>query len=152
MCYRYLTNLFLSAVIGSLVMTCSGKKESSAEASVTDEVESDEWKEMDSFHMVMAESFHPFMDSGNVAPAKTNAAAMEDLAAKWANATLPDKVNNEKVKHKLKALQSSTANFKALVREADDKVIGDSLTNLHDLFHSIMESWYSSEHHDHESH
>ena len=152
MSHRKLTNLFLSAVMACLVMTCSGKKENSAESSVAHEGNSDEWKEMDSFHMVMAESFHPFMDSGNVAPAKTNAAAMEDLAAKWANATLPDKVNNEAVKHKLKALQISTTNFKSLVLEADDKVIGDSLTHLHDLFHSIMESWYNSEHHDHESH
>ncbi len=146
---KKLISLFLSVVMASLVMACSGKKESS---SVDGEAESDEWKEMDSFHMVMAESFHPFMDSGNVAPAKANAAAMEDLATKWANAPLPDKVNNEEVKRKLKTLQISTANFKAIVMEADDKVIGDSLTNLHDLFHSIMESWYHNEHHDHESH
>ena len=130
------------------LLSCSGKKEEHHEEVTA--TESDEWEDLDSFHMIMAESFHPYMDSGNLVPAKENAAAMEELASKWANAPLPDKVNNEHVKQLLSELKHSTANFKIMIPDAPDDVLGDSLSSLHDLFHGIQESWYKNEeHHEH---
>jgi hypothetical protein len=32
---------------------------------------------------------------------------------------------------------------------ADEKILGDSLTKIHDLFHHIQESWYGAGAHDH---
>lgn len=127
-------------------LSCTQKKEAHHEH----EEDVNEWAEMDEFHMMMAESFHPFMDSGNIEPAKQNAAAMEELAARWATSSLPEKVDNDEMKRKLNALKISTANFKTLVEQNDTTVLGDSLTRLHDLYHSIQESWYGSgEHHGH---
>jgi hypothetical protein len=100
--------------------------------------------------MIMAESFHPFIDSGNLVPAKANAAAMEDLASKWAEESLPAKVDNDHVKQLLIKLKQSTTNFNTMLPDAPDEVLGDSLTSLHNLFHGIQESWYKDEgDHDH---
>lgn len=139
--------LFLTVVISLIgFLSCTQKKETHHEH----KEDANEWAEMDEFHMMMAESFHPFMDSGNVEPAKQNAAAMEELATKWAQSSLPEKVDHDEMKRKLNALKVSTANFKTLAEQNDNSVLGDSLTRLHDLYHSIQEAWYGSgEHHAH---
>lgn len=135
-------------VIICVLQACSVKKEEAHDESKT--VEIDEWAEMDSFHMIMAESFHPFIDSGNLVPAKQNALAMEELASKWAEAPLPAKVNNDQVRQLLSRLKNSTTNFRSMLDDAPDEVLGDSLASLHDLFHDIQESWYKDEEsHDH---
>ena len=79
--------LIIFVVVIFVFHACSVKKEEAHDESKT--VEIDEWAEMYSFHMIMAESFHPFIDSGNLVPAKQNALAMEELASKWAEAPLP---------------------------------------------------------------
>lgn len=137
--------LFLTVVISLIgFLSCAQKKEAHHEH----EEDANEWAEMDEFHMIMAESFHPFMDSGNVEPAKQNAATMKDMAAKWATSSLPGKVDNDEMKRKLNALKVSAANFKAIAERNDTTVLGDSLARLHELYHSIQESWYrAGEHH-----
>lgn len=132
---------------------CSGKKEAHDsedhhhEAKAGDE----KWAAMDEFHTLMAESFHPYKDSANLAPAKANAAAMAESAAKWQSAPLPAKVDNDEVKSKLEKLKTNTAAFAETVKTADDKTVADELNALHDLFHEVQESWYggAGHHHDH---
>src|SRR5690242_805037 len=96
------TSYLLMLVAFALVIACSGKKESEAVAN------NEEWPEMDEFHMVMAESFHPYKDSANMEPAKANAAEMAKVAEKWANAPLPEKVNNDEIKANLAQLKTDT--------------------------------------------
>ncbi|MFZ2907241.1 MAG: hypothetical protein WAZ98_13650 [Cyclobacteriaceae bacterium] len=124
-------------VIMFSIAACSEKKESSANVA-----NNDEWPEMDEFHMVMAESFHPFKDSANLEPAKAHAAEMAKVAEKWANATIPEKVNNEEIKAKLTQLKSDASAFIEVAQSGDTTKIGQSLTSLHDLFHELQESWY----------
>lgn len=131
--------------------SCSNKK---AEEHVHDEhaedTASDDWKEMDEFHMIMAEAFHPYKDdSTNLAPAKANAEALAKSAATWQAAPLPHKVDNEEVKAKLEALKTGTAAFVETVKGGDDKAIGAALTKLHDQFHEIQEAWYGGHEHHH---
>lgn len=141
-------------VLGVIVLmaSCSGKKEESTatETPATEAVSNDEWPTMDEFHMVMAESFHPFKDSANLEPAKANAAEMARVAEKWAAAGLPEKVNTEEVKAKLEKLKTETAAFVTTVQGTDTAAIGTALTNLHDLFHELQEAWYGAgEGHEH---
>lgn len=103
----------------------------------------DKWAEMDAFHSLMAESFHPYKDSANLEPAKMLASQMAQAAEQWSKAPLPEKVNNDDVKSRLQKLQEETAAFSQIASNADDKTIGDSLTKLHDLFHELQEAWYS---------
>jgi hypothetical protein len=136
----YLLVLFVIA----MAVACSGKKEESTETVAAEEVSNDEWPLMDEFHMVMAESFHPFKDSANIEPAKANAAEMASVAEKWAGAALPEKVNNEEVKANLEKLKTETAAFVTTVQGGDAATIGAALTNLHDLFHKLQEAWYGA--------
>jgi hypothetical protein len=133
------------------VAACSGKKEAHDYAAVADE---DSWPEMDEFHMLMAESFHPFKDSANLEPARANASEMARVAEKWATAALPKKVDTENVKNMLQQLKAATATFAQSVTASDSLALGESLTKLHDDFHRIQEAWYGGgeDHHDHHKH
>ena len=106
---------------------------------------------MDDFHMIMAESFHPFRDSADLGPAKANADAMVVAAETWLNAPIPEKVNNDEIKGKLQELKDETVAFAMISKTNDDAATGVSLTKLHDLFHGLQEEWYGGheEHHEH---
>jgi hypothetical protein len=130
---NYIFILFAFAV----VIACSGKKES--ETAVRDE-----WPEMDEFHMVMAEAFHPYKDSANLEPAKATAAEMARVAEKWANSTVPEKVNNEEVKANLAQLKTDAAAFTEIAASGDTTKIASSLTDLHNAFHKLQEAWYGA--------
>ena len=130
-------------IVGAIVATaCSGKKDGEHVHS-TEEVNNDEWKEMDEFHMVMAEAFHPYKDSSNLEPAKQNATSLTASAEKWAAAPLPPKFEeDDEIKFKLNQLKADASKFEEVVKTGDEKAVGESLTKLHDLFHEIQESWY----------
>lgn len=120
----YLSILFFTMLIAA----CGNKKE--------------EWPEMDKFHMVMAESFHPYKDSLNLMPAKANATEMAKLAEQWAKASLPEKVDNDETKSQLAQLKTDTQAFIQISQSGDSVKIGESLTALHDQFHKLQEAWY----------
>jgi hypothetical protein len=131
-------------------LDCGQKKEESA---AKDANELEEWKEMDSFHMVMAEAFHPYKDSVNLAPAKEGAEALAAEAEKWAAAALPAKVDNEEIKAALQQLKADTRAFADQVKaSASDEELGVALTNLHDQFHKLMEAWHGGGKHEHGEH
>lgn len=109
--------------------------------------ESGDWKEMDDFHMVMAESYHPYRDSANLAPVKTFAREMVTLAETWSTSKLPARVDNEDVKSKIQELKEATVALADLVEIGSDEAIGTSLTHVHDTFHHLQEAWYKKEHH-----
>jgi len=131
------------------VWACATKTETTG----TTDADSDEWKEMNSFHMIMAEAFHPYKDSSNLAPAKKLAEEMAAEADTWAVAALPEKVDNEQVKASLQKLKTDTRGLADLIKSgADDTAVGSSLNALHDSFHGIMEAWHGGgkEEHEHE--
>ncbi len=123
---------------------CSQKGGDSTEYVVEEEVmeDSDEWPELDEFHMIMAESFHPYKDSLNIDPAKANAVEMANVASRWAEATLPSKVNRDEVTVMLAELKFETNEFSILVGSGTPEEIGTALKQLHDTFHKIQEAWY----------
>lgn len=135
------------SLIGTIVLSisCANKKESDGGHTDHENVEAaaGDWKEMDDFHMVMAESFHPFKDSANLEPAKQNAPALVAYAEKWAAAPLPSKFeDDDEIKFKLNQLRQDAMSFSTIVNAGNDEKIGESLTKLHDLFHELQESWY----------
>ncbi len=143
---------FVFVAMLALVYACGAKKESEATAEAATE-ELVEWKEMDAFHMVMAEAFHPYKDSTNLEPAKAGAEAMAAEAEKWVNAALPAKVDNEQVKAALAQLKADTRAFADKVAAGGtNEELGAALTNLHDQFHSIMEAWHRGGEHKHGEH
>jgi len=96
--------VFVAVVLLTLLFACS-KKESGTDES------SDEWPEMDSFHMIMADAYNPFKDSANLAPAKKLAEEMALEAVRWQEASLPKKVNNDDMKVQLEKLKWNRAHL-----------------------------------------
>ena len=133
--------------LATLLIACNSEK-SSTKHSHTEETGGDttaavSWKEMDEFHVLMAESFHSYMDSTNLAPAKTLAEELSQAAAKWAAAPLPERVDNEGVRAKIDKLKTTSQEFATIVKAGNDEAIGKALTDLHHLFHEIQNEWYS---------
>lgn len=147
---KRLVRTILAFSLIAFVFACGAKKEEDHghehETAAGDEKE---WKQMDEFHMVMAETFHPFKDSANLEPVKARANELASSADSWAASELPEKVDNDDMKGKLENLKSETASLVSTVSNGDDKAIGDQLTKVHDLFHEIQEVWYGGGKHEH---
>jgi murein L,D-transpeptidase YcbB/YkuD len=69
---------------------------------------------------------------------------MARVAEKWANSALPEKVNNDEVKANLAQLKNDATAFIQVVQSGDTTKIGKSLTDLHNLFHKLQETWYEA--------
>jgi hypothetical protein len=139
--FRFL--FFIASLL--LVAACAKEKKGATP-------ESNTWAEMDDFHMVMAETFHPYKDSADLAPVKSQAKDLVEAADKWSQSALPDRVDNDEMKTKLQQLKSECEALADVVQVGDDNAIGAQLTKVHNLFHEIQELWYakgSEHHHDH---
>ncbi|MEQ1588681.1 MAG: hypothetical protein ABL895_22535 [Cyclobacteriaceae bacterium] len=145
--------LVLISVLAIGFPSCSTKEKSVEGAgAATTEADPNEWPEMDSFHMIMAEAFHPYKDSTNLEPVKRLAEEMAVEADTWAATALPEKVNTEEVKAQLTQLKTDTRTLADKIKGgASDEEIGTSLKALHDSFHGIMEAWNGrGEQHEHQ--
>ncbi len=119
--------------------SCSPKEKTQSDEEQPDE---NEWAEMDSFHMIMAEAFHPYTDSANLEPVKHLAEEIAQEAEKWASASLPEKVKNDEMKARMNQLKADTRALSEMIKGgASGEEIGTSLQALHDSFHSIMGAW-----------
>jgi hypothetical protein len=146
---RNALNILLAVIVFALAFACDKKQtqdDTNSEAN-----DSKEWKEMDDFHFVMAEAFHPYKDSSNLAPAKSKAGELVASADKWASAPLPERVDNDEMKTKLQQLKSQAEALRDIVQSGKDEEIGTQLTALHDTFHEVQEMWYQG-HDGHEKH
>jgi hypothetical protein len=124
--------------IGLFIFSCGPTAQHSESISTTDD-----WPQMDAFHMTMAEAFHPLKDSGNVEPAKRLITTLAAEADKWASAPLPEKVNNDEMNARLQKLKTD---LRALANQvnngAPEDQVGTTLYAIHDQFHEIMEVWH----------
>ena len=133
---------------------CGKKQEDHHHGAGADHAASKEWKEMDDFHMVMAESFHPYKDSANLKPAKEKAPELAASASAWKDSAFPEGVSKEKVKDKLDRLAKLTDEFSRDVTAGSDEAVAAKLTALHDLFHEVQNDVYggAGEGHHHDGH
>lgn len=133
---------FVLFIAGAALFSCSKK--------VKHDAGSSDWKELEAFHKIIADVYHPMKESGNLAPAKQLMSQLADEAEKWSASTLPDKVNTPKMKENLQKLKIDARVLADNVSKgASDDVVKDQLTKLHDQFHGIMKAWYNeNEKHD----
>ena len=145
------TRIFLLTLIFGIFLFACGNKDKQEAPTAAEVTDADEWPEMDSFHMIMSESFHPYKDSANLEPVKRLAEEMAQEADKWAGQPLPAKVDNEEVKAKIQLLKTDTRNLADKIKAgASDEEVGVLLNSLHDSFHAIMEAWNGGgENHEH---
>jgi hypothetical protein len=101
---------------------------------------SSSWKEMDAFHDVMSETFHPSED-GNLQPIRTRIDEMVEKAKAWRKAAVPEKYDAAKTAPRLKALVKGAEALRKTIRKGGtDQAITTELSRLHDVFHDIMEN------------
>ena len=97
-----------------------------------------QWAEKDSFHRVMAQTFHP-MEEGNYKPIRERISEMVTKAVAWQNSAMPEGLNTKKVKKTLKKLVEESKELEEKIKKnCSDADIKEDLTELHDIFHSIV--------------
>ena len=134
---------FLKASVAAILMvaiaSCGPKKKEKRHEMAVDE---NVWPEMESFHAVMADAYHPFSSDKNLEPIKSLAQDLAVEAEKWAEAPLPARVNSEDVKTTLEKIKTDSRRLADMIKAgAKDEEIASALTALHDSFHEVMEKW-----------
>jgi DNA phosphorothioation-dependent restriction protein DptG len=103
------------------------------------------WKELDEFHEVMSQTFHP-AEEGKLEPIRARSAEMVEKATAWENSSAPEGYNKNAVKKSLKKLVQGAKEINRLVKEnATDSAIKEKLSALHDVFHEIVEKCQKEE-------
>jgi len=120
----------------STFAACTSRKETTTTATA------EEWKEMDAFHFILAEVYHPFKDSANLQPLLNQSAALVKEAKLWSQSALPQAVDNDTIKTQLKQVEREAVLIDSLVHVQDTLQLPSHLEQLHDTFHQVMESWY----------
>ncbi len=126
--------LIIVAIACITVAACAKKK---------DAQNSEEWPSLESFHMTMAEAYHPYKDSGNLEPARKLASELATGSKAWSAETLPSEIDNDDMRTRLTQLSTDCATLDALVTaSAPPDSIGHALNRAHESFHSVMEGWH----------
>lgn len=101
--------------------------------------EKKQWKELQEFHKVMSSTFHPAED-GDLKPIRERSQDMVDKAQAWISSEAPEGYDKKAVETSLKKLLQGSKEINRLVKEnAEDKVLVEKLTALHEVFHEIVE-------------
>jgi len=121
--------------------SCSLKGKSEA---LSVSADANEWIEMDSFHLIMTEAFHPFTDSDNLEPVKQMAEELAQQIDRWEIENLPEKVDYTAMRAKIIQLKKDTRSLSDMIQQGStDKEIKTSINSIQDSFHLIMEAWHA---------
>jgi uncharacterized coiled-coil DUF342 family protein len=105
------------------------------------------WNELDAFHEVMSKTFHP-AEEGKLEPIRSRSAEMLEKAIAWKNSTAPEGYDKTVVLENLKKLVKEAKEINKMVKKnASDKELKEELSELHDVFHEIVEKCEKEEHH-----
>jgi hypothetical protein len=105
------------------------------------------WQELDAFHEVMSKTFHP-AEEGKLEPIRTRSQEMLDKAVAWKNSTAPEGYDKSAVLKNLKKLVKGSKEINKMVKKnASDNELKEELSELHDVFHEIVEKCEKGEHH-----
>jgi len=105
------------------------------------------WQELDAFHEVMSQTFHP-AEEGKLEPIRNRSAEMLEKAIAWKNSTAPEGYDKNAVKENLNKLVKGAKEINKMVKKnTSDKELKEELSELHDVFHEIVEKCEKGEHH-----
>src|ERR1700752_3346386 len=97
------------------------------------------WQELDAFHEVMSKTFHP-AEEGKLEPIRKRSAEMVEKAIAWKNSTAPEGYDKTAVLGNLKKLVKGAKEIDKMVKKnASDNELKEELSELHDVFHQIVE-------------
>jgi hypothetical protein len=101
-------------------------------------IERDKWSELNEFHKVMSQTFHP-SERGNLEPIRFRSGEMVEKAVALQMGKIPSSFQTRDAASAIDNLVSGSACLHQLVMDkADDKTIIRKLNELHDTFHVIQ--------------
>ena len=97
------------------------------------------WKELDAFHALMMQTWHPASATNDLAPARAKAGAMADAARAWAAATVPAACDKPDVRATIARLATDSRTLADLAArpETTDAALKLALKALHDRFEVV---------------
>lgn len=97
------------------------------------------WDELDAYHTVMAQTFHP-AEEGNLKPLRERSTELAEKAKALKTSAIPTQYQKDGVKGTIKLLaKESKAIDKFVKTKPSDADLTKSITALHDRFHQVME-------------
>lgn len=119
----------LTAIIAILCM---------AGISVTAQSSMEKWTELNNFHKVMAQTFHP-MEDGDYKPIKERSGELAEKARLLADSKIPAEFSKPEMVKAVQELNAGCRNLDAMIKnKATDQEISKLLSSLHDTFHKIV--------------
>jgi hypothetical protein len=96
------------------------------------------WKEMDSFHTVLAATWHPVANAKNVTPLREKADQLAAAARLWSSSTPPAACNADEVKTTVATIASDAlAIGNQVMAKASDEDLTKALAALHEKFEGV---------------
>ena len=129
---------YLSAIVNTINWAAVNKNYTDALANpLLKDIEMDTWVELNNFHEVMGQTFHPSQD-GNLKPIRERSGELLARAKALQNGQIPASFNTAEIKKSITRLVTEAGFLNQLViKKADDKTIVKKLGELHEIFHSI---------------
>ena len=105
------------------------------------------WQELDAFHEVMSQTFHP-AEEDKLEPIRSRSSEMLEKAIAWKNSAAPEGYDKNAVKENLVKLVKGAKELNKMVKKnASDNELKGELSELHDVFHEIVEKCVKGKHH-----
>jgi superoxide dismutase len=109
----------------------------------------DDWQALKDFHGVMSQTFHP-SEEGDLEPIKTRIGEMVTKAKALQTSKIPTEFNRKGLTEAMANLVKGSQNLeKKIKKKATDKEITESLSEIHDTFHTIIGLCTAEDKHDH---
>lgn len=137
--YKNLRGDYLAAIMSAINWDAVNKNYTEALVSpLLKTIEKETWTELNIFHGVMAETFHPSED-GDLKPIRERSGELLAKAKTLQSGKIPTSFNTPDIKKSIDDLvKGSVALDQLVAKKADDKTITRSLSALHDVFHTIQ--------------
>ena len=98
------------------------------------------WKELDAYHMLMMQTWHPIKEKGDVGPIKAKALDMVASAKLLAKSKAPKGCDTPALQQAASVLVAETEGVATLVgKKADDAMLKEKMKTLHDKFEVLEE-------------
>lgn len=95
------------------------------------------WKELDAYHMVMMQVWHPAKEKGDLAPIRAQAGKLADAADVWAKAAVPSACDSPDNRASIARVQAESRALVALAASGSDADLKAALAAVHERFELV---------------
>ena len=104
------------------------------------------WKELDAYHMVMMQVWHPAKEKGDLAPIRGQAGKLADAADVWARATVPSACDTPDNRANIATIRTESRALVTLAGSGSDADLKAALAAVHERFELVNRGCKVSHH------